>query len=80
VNSDFWSDVVDWIADTIAYQGANPTGRPLPKIEAKDGQEPTAEFQRQLAREADARTKSQPAKTLASVDKKTLDREFWETM
>jgi hypothetical protein len=80
VISDFWSDVVDWIADTIAYQGANPTGRPLPKIEAKDGQEPTAEYLREQARQADAKMKSGPAKQLAATDKKALDKEFWETM
>ncbi len=78
--SEFWSDVIDWVADTIAYQGANPTGRPLPKIEAKDGQEPTAGSLRQQAREADAKIKSEPVKTLASTDKKALEKEFWDSM
>jgi len=78
--SDFGSDILDWIADTIAYQGAGSgIWRPLPKIEAKDGLEPSVVSLREEARQADAKLRSK-SKTLSSVDKKALDKEFWDVM
>ncbi len=71
------SSFTDWLLDLIAYQGANT--KEMPPLESSDGQEPTAEPLRAAAREIDAKppveTKNAPA-----VDKRKLDKEFWETL
>jgi len=76
-----WGEIVDWLSDLIAFRGSSRTlGRRFPEVEAKDGQEPTAEFMCQQAREADARAKMENPRTLTSHDRKAIDKEFWDTM
>jgi hypothetical protein len=76
----FWSDLFDWLVDRIAFNGYSELRRPHPKIESKDGLEPTIESLREEAREADAKLNCRTPNFLSSTDKKALDKEFWETI
>ncbi len=78
--SDDMKEILSGLVECAVSDALPELAHKAPEVQAKDGQEPTVEYLRQQAREADAKTKSRPAKTLASVDKKALDKEFWETM
>jgi hypothetical protein len=78
-SADFWSDVFDWFTDRLAFRWGSPLSRQAPKIEATDGHEPTLASTREEARQADAKLRLK-SKTLSSVDKKALDKEFWDVM
>jgi hypothetical protein len=53
--------------------------RKIPRIESKDGQEPTVESLHEEARQADAKQKTEKPKKLSTQDPKSLDKEFWES-
>ncbi len=77
INDSFdWSDLLN----CVVFNTNTTLPQNLPKIEAKDGQEPTAESQRVEARQADAREKSEKPRNLTAHDRKAFDKEFWETM
>jgi hypothetical protein len=76
-----WSALFNWIVDLIAFPRGTPSLRSrFPKIESHDGQEPTAESLREEARQADAKQQTEKPKKLSSQDRKSLDKEFWETL
>jgi hypothetical protein len=72
-----WGRLFDWLL-TFQSSGVGPVD--LPKVEYKDGEEPTAESLREEARQADARAKTEKPRALTSHDRKALDKEFWDLL
>jgi len=76
-----WSGLFNWTVDLIAFPRGTPSLRSrFPKIESPDGLEPTAESLREEARQADAKQETEEPKKLLSKDRKSLEKEFWETL
>ena len=74
--SEMLSELAEWVVSDALPELAHKA----PEVEAKDGQEPNAEFMRELARQADARAKSEKPRALTSHDRKAIDKEFWDSM
>ena len=67
LNSDLLEAVADLVGDLLE------TGD-------KDGQKAASASLRETARQADARAKTEKPRALTTTDRKTLDKEFWDTM
>ena len=74
------ADIKDALIERLFFDVLPEFSQKLLEGEARDGQEPTVEFLRQQAREADARAKPEKPRALTTHDRKAIDKEFWDSM